>query len=146
MSSFLVTADAFCRLAERDEVAARWADESALVGYTVGGLVGHVAAGVGWLEPLLESAPPTDAAPITFSGYCTRFMVGAPDDLEGVHMFAREQGERGAQRGHREALARLRGRVERLQVLLVKEDGDRLLDLRPLVPAAIPRDEFIRTR
>ncbi|MGH9038437.1 MAG: hypothetical protein ACRD0O_21990, partial [Acidimicrobiia bacterium] len=32
------------------------------------------------------------------------------------------------------------------QVLLVKEDGDRLLDLRPLVPAAIPRDEFIRTR
>lgn len=146
VSSFLASADAFCRLAERDEVAARWADQSSLVGYTVGGLVGHVAAGVGWLEPLLEGAPPTDATPITFSAYCIQVMVGAPQDLDRVHAFAREQGERGAQRGHREALARLRGRIDRLQVLLDKEDGDRLLDLRPMVPAAIPLDEFIRTR
>jgi hypothetical protein len=36
----------FVGIAGRDEVAARWEDPSALAGYTVGGIVGHIAAAI----------------------------------------------------------------------------------------------------
>src|SRR5207237_4716134 len=45
-------------IAGRDDVAARWHEPSALVGYTVGGVVGHAAAAVAWPG---SSTPPRTA-------------------------------------------------------------------------------------
>lgn len=147
VSSFLAAADAFCELAKQELVATRWADQSALEGYSVGGLVGHVTAGISWVERLLETTPPSDAPVMSLGDYCAPFPVRKPEDLDTqLHTWAREQGERGAQRGPAETVAKLRARVERLPVLLAKEDVHRLIDLRPTVPGAIRLDNFIRTR
>lgn len=41
VSSFVTAAEWFSDLAEREQVVERWADSSALPGYTIGGLVGR---------------------------------------------------------------------------------------------------------
>lgn len=147
VSTFLGAADAFCDLAEHDQVATRWTDSSALEGYSIGGLVGHVSAGLGWVEPLLETPPPGDAPVLSLGDYCAPFPVRNPQDLDSqLHTWVREQGERGAQRGPADTVGKLRGRVERLSELLPKEDLHRLVDLHPTVPGAIRLDNLIRTR
>jgi hypothetical protein len=147
VSTFLSAGAWFLEIAERDDVAAKWSDKSALSGYTVGGIVGHVGAAVAWLAPLLEPAPPNDAPVMQLGDYYAPFVVRKPDDFDGeLHTAARAQGERGAQRGPNETVARLRTRIDGLREPLVNEDIDRLIDLRPTLPGAIRLEDFIRTR
>src|SRR3954447_26339509 len=54
---FEVSARLACELATRPEVGARWADESACAGMTVGGLANHLVAQVDIAVRLLGGAP-----------------------------------------------------------------------------------------
>ena len=47
MKAFQEAAGTFADLLDRPEVQQRWGEPSAMVGYTVGGVVGHVNAAVG---------------------------------------------------------------------------------------------------
>jgi hypothetical protein len=138
----------FAELAGREEVAQRWDEPSALAGYSIGGLVGHVAAAVGWLGPLLETVHPGAAVPVwSVAEYMAPLSVQNPADLDGpLHAAARAQGERGAQRGPKETLTRFSERFESAVTRLAAESLDRAVDLRPTLPGAIRIGDFLRTR
>lgn len=145
--TFLDAAASFCQMAGADRVEARWTDQSALRGLSVGGLVGHVSAGIGWIEPLLDTAPADNVQIVRRGKYFSPFTIRTPDDFDAeLHRRVREQGERGGQRGATDTVAKLRSRVERLSTLLPQQDPDRLIDLRPTVPGAMYLDDFICTR
>ena len=147
VSSLLAAADWFLDIAHRDQVPARWSRPSALPGLTVGGVVGHVAAGVAWLVPLLAATPPDGGRVIGLGEYYLPLAIRDDADLEGqIHTAVRAQGERGAQRGPEEAVSRLATRVEEIRSLLPGTDPNRLLDLRPTLPGAIRLQDFLRTR
>jgi uncharacterized protein (TIGR03083 family) len=147
VSSFVAAAEWFLGIADRDEVAEGWSSPSAVSGFTVGGLVGHVAAAVAWIAPLLAAPAPDDARTIGLGEYCLPFAAPSAADLAGeVYTAVRAQGERGAQRGAVETVVRLRTRVDQLREQLSGADRDRLLDLRPTLPCAIRLDDFLKTR
>jgi len=60
-----------CRLATRPEVAARWCDESACEGMTIGGLADHVVAQVS-IAVSIPGGPPSELAPITLAEHYRR--------------------------------------------------------------------------
>jgi hypothetical protein len=62
-SGFEVSARLACELAGRPEVAARWADESACEGMSIGGLANHLVAQVDIAVALL-GGPPSELEPI----------------------------------------------------------------------------------
>src|SRR5438093_1583493 len=104
VSGLAVAGEWFVEIAGRDDVAARWDEPSALVGYTVGGIVGHTAAAVSWLGPLLDTTTPADSVALwSLADYIAPFPVRSREDLDGpLHVAARAQGERGSQRGPKE--------------------------------------------
>lgn len=67
--AFFAAAEAFDRLLEAPEVTARWEEPSALDGYTVGAIVGHVNAALAWTEPMLDTPEPSDLRPIRLGNY-----------------------------------------------------------------------------
>jgi hypothetical protein len=147
VGAFAGAAEWFLHIASQDEVAARWQEPSALVGYTIGGAVAHTTAAIAWLRPLLDTTPGTDAPRWSVADYLTPFPVRSPEDLDAsLHMAARAQGERAAERGAKEIVARLHSLVDGLVERLAAEDPNRLVDLRPTLPAAIRLEDFLRTR
>jgi uncharacterized protein (TIGR03083 family) len=148
LPSFRTAGEWFAEFAGRDEVVQRWAEPSALTGYSIGGLVGHVAAAVGWLGPLLETTDPGGEVPVwSVADYLAPFPVHSQADLEGpLHTAARAQGERSAQRGPKETLTRFVERFDTVVTRLAGDNLDRTVDLRPTLPAAIRLGDFLRTR
>jgi uncharacterized protein (TIGR03083 family) len=148
VSAFRTAGEWFADLAGRDDVALRWGDPSALSGYSIGGLVGHVTAAIAWLGPLLDTANPGGSVPVWSVGrYLAPFPVRRQEDLDGpLHRAARTQGERSAQRGPKETVTRSAERFDAVATRLAAENLDRVIDLRPTLPGAIRLDDFIRTR
>jgi uncharacterized protein (TIGR03083 family) len=149
VSSFMEAGDWFLEIAARDDVAERWSEKSALTDYTIGGLVGHVGAAIGWLDALLDTAPPEDGVPVmTDAGaYDALFPIREPADFDKPHhVYARNQGARAAERGPDETVARLRHRTDSLRRRLPAANLDRVLDFRPTLPHAIRLGDFIPTR
>ncbi|HSV40549.1 MAG TPA: maleylpyruvate isomerase family mycothiol-dependent enzyme [Nocardioidaceae bacterium] len=137
----------FCELAGHDEVARRWKEASALGGYTIGGLVAHVGAAVAWLGAVIDTSEPEGVPVIGLGDYYGPFAVRTNDDLDSaVHTMLRAQGERGAEAGATDTVAKLRTRVDKLGQRLTDEDGSRLLDLRPSLPVTMRLDDFVATR
>jgi hypothetical protein len=127
--------------------AEAWPNPSALAGYTVGGIVGHVNVAVGWLEPLLVVAVPADARPIRPGRYYTGMkLVPSAAEQHPMHDVIREMSENTAARGHEANLTQFRALIERLRAALAGQPDDRLLDLRPIVPAYVRLDDFVKTR
>jgi len=58
VSAFAAAGEWFVDIAGRDDVAARWHEPSALVGYTVGGVVGHAAAAAKISSGACRASPP----------------------------------------------------------------------------------------
>jgi hypothetical protein len=75
VSAFAAAGEWFVEIAGRDDVAARWDEPSALGGHTVGGVVGHAAAAVAWLGPLLDTRPGGDVPVWSFADYFAPFPV-----------------------------------------------------------------------
>lgn len=78
-----------------DAVADRWADASALAGWSVGGLTGHMTRAVTTVETYLDADPPSGGTVLDPAGYF--LSVGVDDDevMAGVLARGEEVGAEG---------------------------------------------------
>ena len=148
--AFREAAEAFGDIVDRPEVGQAWAQPSALEGYSVGGIVGHVNAAIGWLGPLLDAPVQPDLGPSPRADLLA-FIHGLKIDPDGadrhpVHDVICDQSERAARHGWESNRDKFRGLVERLTARLEGESGDRLLDLRPTAPVVVRLGDFLPTR
>jgi uncharacterized protein (TIGR03083 family) len=145
--AFFEAADTYSQLLDQPGVAAKWQEPSTMEGYTIGGVVGHVNAAVSWLEPLLDRDAPSDMRPIRLGGYYSGMKVVSPDDTRHpLHTAVRDMSEKAARHGPTANADRFRSLIQRLDQGLSDEKGDRVLDMRPTLPAAVRLSDFLRTR
>jgi uncharacterized protein (TIGR03083 family) len=145
--AFFEAAEAFSVLLDVPAVAKDWDGPSALEGYTVGGIVGHVNAAVGWLEPLLQTAAPAEARPIRPG----RYYAGMKLDRSGeprhpMHDVVRDMSEKAALLGPEANTSKFRSLISRLQMRLPGESHERVLDLAPTLPIFVRLVDFLTTR
>jgi uncharacterized protein (TIGR03083 family) len=148
--AFREAAEAFAEIVDRPEVGKVWEQPSALEGFSVGAIVGHVNAAIGWLGPLLDAPAQPDlrqSPPADLLAFLHGLKIG-PDgaDRHPVHDMVRDQAERAARHGWESNRDRFRGLAERMTARLDGESGDRLLDLRPTVPIVVRLGDWLPTR
>jgi hypothetical protein len=148
--AFREAAEAFAELVARPEVGKAWEQPSALEGYSVGAIVTHVNAGVGWLGPLLDASVEPGLRPSPRADLLAFFhgLKVGPDgaDRNPVHDSLRDRSERAARHGWESNRDKFHGLAERLAARLDGESGDRLLDLRPAEPVVVRLGDFLPTR
>ena len=149
--AFREAAGAFADIVDRPEVGQAWGEPSALEGLTVGAIVGHINAGVGWLGPLLDAPVQPDLRPSPRTDVLA-FVHGLKIGPEGagrhpvLHDMVHDQAERAARHGWESNRDKFRGLVERLTARLEGQSDDRLLDLRPTVPIVVRLGDWLPTR
>jgi uncharacterized protein (TIGR03083 family) len=79
IEAYLSAAGTVAALLRVPELAARWDEPSALPGFRVGGLAGHLARGVFTVEKYLAAAPPDGPPTVDAAGY---FLVATDTDPE----------------------------------------------------------------
>ena len=148
--AFREAAEAFGEIVARPEVGKAWEQPSVLSGLTVGGIVGHVNAGIGWLGPLLDAPVQPDLRPSprnTVLGFFSGLKIGAGGaDRSPLHDIVDHQAERAARHGWEANRDKFRGLAERLAARLEGESGDRLLDLRPTAPLVVRLADWLPSR
>jgi hypothetical protein len=100
---FEASAGLACRLATRPEVVARWSDESACEGMTIGGLAHHLVVQVSNAVSIL-GGPPSEQAPISLAEHYRRAAWVRSDLDEEANAGIRDGANLEAESG-REALA-----------------------------------------
>lgn len=144
---FVEAAEAFAQLLDVPLLEARWDQPSALEGYTVGAVTGHVTAELTHLESLLDRTAPADLKVIRLGRYYAGMRIDGPADAaRPVHTAVRDMSIRAAEGGAAATAAAFHATLERLAKRVVVDDEDRLLDLRPLAPVAIRLADFMQTR
>ena len=148
--AFREAAQAFGEVVTRPEVGKSWDQPSALEGYSVGAIVTHVNAAIGWLGRLLDAPAQPDlrpTPPADYLGFLHGLKIG-PDgaDRHPLHDVLHSQFEQAAGRGWETNRDKFLGLVERLPERLEGESATRLLDLHPTAPLVVPLGEFLRTR
>lgn len=121
---FLDCAEAAAALIDSDAVAAAWDAASALEGYAVGGLAGHLARAVLTVERYLDQPSPPGGADLSdAAGYFTR-VLGDHDPLDSqLHRSVRDRGAATASDGPAALSGELRATLSRLRERL---DAERL--------------------
>lgn len=147
---FREAAEAFGEILARPEVGNAWEQPSALEGYSVGAVVTHVNAAVGWLGPLLDAPAQPDLRPSTRDDLL-RFFHGLkldPGDAERdpIHDLLRDRSERAAGQGWESNRDKFLGLAESLTSRLEGESTERLLDLHPFEPLVVRLGDFLPTR
>jgi hypothetical protein len=141
--------EAFGEIVSRPEVGKAWDQPSALEGYSVGAIVAHVNAAIGWLGHLLDAPAEPDLRPTPPTAYL-RFTHGLKVGSDGPerhpHDVLHDQFERAATRGWESNRDKFLGLIERLTARLEGESATRLLDLRPTAPLVVRLGDFLRTR
>jgi uncharacterized protein (TIGR03083 family) len=148
--AFREAAEAFGEIVARPEVGKAWEQPSALGGLSVGDIVGHVNAAIGWLGPLLDAPPQPDLRP-TPRDDLLHFVHGlkiGPDgaDRAPIHDLVAEQCRRASRHGWESNRDKFLGLAERLTARLEGESASRLLDLRPTVPVVVRLGDWLSTR
>ncbi|MGH3443436.1 MAG: maleylpyruvate isomerase N-terminal domain-containing protein [Nitriliruptorales bacterium] len=133
------------RLIEHDAVAARWDEPSALEGYTVGGLAGHLARAALTVERYLEAPePPPDREPADAAGYLVA-VLGAHDPVDSeFHRAVRARGAEAAADGPAAVAASLREARTRLAAGLDAATLERRVEV--LDGLVLTVEEYLRTR
>jgi uncharacterized protein (TIGR03083 family) len=147
VDAFLDTVAAAERFVASADLAERWDQASALEGYTVGGLTGHLARAVLTLERYLDAPAPdvdidtvlTDAA-----GYIVAVLGGHDPVDSGFHRAVRTRAEAEAADGPAHLLERWRAARGRLVDRLPTADGDRLVAV--LDGMVLPLEAYLTTR
>jgi uncharacterized protein (TIGR03083 family) len=141
-------ADLAAGLLADQAVAERWAEPSALDGYSVGGLAAHIHMGLRRLEASLDEALPDEPTTVGVAEFYGANRVDDPSELAaGLHPYLRQEGE---QRAARYGPAG----VHRRFVELVARLRDRLPDAPPARPVPVlqvpngiaPLDAYLTTR
>jgi hypothetical protein len=139
-------AETFSGLLDDPGVTDNWDHDGALADYTVGMIVAHVNHALGWLEPLLETTDPGERRPIRVGKYYTGMKIDPSAPRQAMHDRVREMSVRSAKHGAEAEIAKFGSLVGRLRERLPTEDLDRVLDMRPTVPATIRLRDFLATR
>lgn len=120
---FLGTAQVAEGFIEHAEVAARWERDSALPGYTVGGLAGHLARAVLTVPRYLDAAGRSQGRPVDASGYFAEVLGDHDPVASDLHAAVRSRSVQEAEDGPGELIRRMREARQRLATVL---DEDRL--------------------
>ena len=126
-------------------VATAWDEPSALDGYTVGGLAGHLARAVLTVSRYLdEPTPGSDVQSTDAAGYFVR-VLGTHNPVDSdFHRRVRERSAQEAAQGSTELVARLHGIRTDLEDRLEATAPDRPVAV--LEQTTLPLDEYLRTR
>jgi len=148
--AFREAAGAFGEIVARPEVGKAWDQPSALEGLSVGDIVGHVNAAIGWLGPLLDAPPQPDLRP-TQRDDLLKFVHGLKIGPGGagrspIHDLVAEQCRRASRHGWESNRDKFLGLAERLTARLQGESASRLLDLRPTVAVVVRLGDYLPTR
>lgn len=142
-TSYLSTAAVAERLIGDPVVAQRWAEDSALAGYTVGGLAGHLARSVLTVDRYLDGAAAA-GDPVDAAGYFVR-VLGDHDPLTSeLHTSVRDRAMGEAADGPGPLLARLGQAREALQDRLVEVDPSQQIAVLDGVVISI--EAYLETR
>lgn len=147
VESFFSVGDRAHRLLESPEVAACWDRPSALVGYSVGGLAGHLLRATGRTEQLLGRPEPAGAEVVELPAFFGANRIGEPSELDSDFQHAlREDGERAGGIGP-DSLADSFGQLlARLGVMLRGVAPDRLVPVLTIPGAATTFENYMRSR
>ncbi|WP_157042095.1 maleylpyruvate isomerase N-terminal domain-containing protein [Nitriliruptor alkaliphilus] len=146
---FLARARAAADLIGSDVVAERWDRPSALEGYTVAGLAGHLARAVLVVETYLDAAASTSAsdpsaARVDASGYFTVVLADHDPVASDLHRGVRERGVSTAAEGPGALAAAVRACADRLATRL---DADTLHQpLQVVNGVSVPLEQYLATR
>lgn len=142
--AYLDAAQSAAHLLADPAVAARWAEPSALAGFTVGGLAGHLAGQVLFVQRALD-APAPGGEPVPLLGHYDRVTwIGADLDAE-VNAGIRAGGEAEAAVGPAELAERAAVAVRELEAELGAQPPDRVVS-PPAGPWSLRLDDFLITR
>jgi uncharacterized protein (TIGR03083 family) len=135
------------RLLADPRVAERWSQPSALAGYTVGGLAGHILFVLTFLVDSLDREEPSGGIVRTAAEWYGGARIASRDDLDGpIHRGVRENGEGHAAPGGGAVAAAASPAVDRLRSRLADLPRERLVPA-PMAPRLATRlDEQLRTR
>ena len=129
---FVAAGDAAARLIASDDVAARWNEPSALAGYTVAGLAGHLARAVLQVASYLDrpAAPPAGHPLDDAPGYFV-IVLGDHDPVDSdLHRAIRERGQQVAAQGPAALARQLTAAQRELEGRFDAEGMDRLVTVR----------------
>lgn len=146
--AFVEAAEMASRVFAADEVAERWAQPSAVEGFSVGGLAGHMYAATRRLEVVLDEVPPLSFKRV---GLLESYGVNRIDDASSrsseVHAGIVEDGERRRERyGAPATRQRFQELISRLEQRLPGESLDRPVTLVRFPDGAMPLGAYLRTR
>lgn len=139
--AFLDTLPAVRLVVASQAVAERWDESSALAGFSVRGLAGHLVRGAVTVETYLDRSEPTGKEPISCAAY---FAPLTSDIASPLNMAVRQRGEQRAAAGHDHLVAELDRTIARLNDRLAHEADDRLLSV--IGDAVMRLDEYLVTR
>ncbi|WP_241999480.1 maleylpyruvate isomerase N-terminal domain-containing protein [Streptomyces klenkii] len=142
---FLATARAAAALLREEAVAAAWDGPSALPGFTVRGLAGHLAYQVLCVAPALTGPEPRDLVVSLLGHYARVGWIGAAADAD-ANVRIRQGGEDVASEGHAVMTARLAAALEELPALLRPADADRPVRIPLWGPWSLRLDDLLVTR
>jgi hypothetical protein len=142
--AYLFAAASAADLLADPAVAEAWTKPSALEGFTVGGLAGHLAGQVLFVPHTLELGTPAEA-PIPLLDHYTRVTwIDAGVDAE-VNVGIRETGERRSTAGAAALAAEVAATTRDLHTVLAAEPEDRVVQ-PPAGPWGLRLDDFLVTR
>ncbi len=129
------------------EVGEAWSLPSALIGYSVGGIAGHICSLICLTESLLEEVEPSGLYVIGIELFYSGNKVDYPDDLNfGLHSFLREDGERRAKAGQSSLIETSMNSLRRLEKILSTSYPKRLVPVVKIRNSATTLDTYLRTR
>ncbi|MET8544297.1 maleylpyruvate isomerase N-terminal domain-containing protein [Kitasatospora sp. NPDC004799] len=144
-TDFLAAAGAAGELLRRPEVADSWQRPSALAGWSVGGLAGHLAYQVLCVPELLAAAVPTEPMVGLLDHYARSAWVGAALDAD-INVRIRQGGEAFAADGPAALHRRLATVLPELAATLAAADGTRPVRLPFWGPWSLALDDLLATR
>lgn len=147
--SFLSSASTAADLIDSTEVAAAWDEPSALDGYTVAGLSGHLARAVLVVEQYLGADAAEQRAPepdglIDASGYFAAVLGDHDPVASDLHRGVRDRGLETAAGGPQELARSVRASADRLRVGL--DDATLRRPISVLGGLALPLEQYLGTR
>ena len=126
-ATFLATAELAEQLIGDPEVADRWNEDSALDGYTIGGLAGHLARAVLTVERYLAESGDAEGSATDAAGYLVRALGSHDPVASDFHARVRARGDEEAGRGPADLVRLLRESRRSLAVELADIDPRRRL-------------------